>query len=156
MKSKYRIRPDQVGLAYPKKIKVKVKDGKIVEPENSMQGKAETLLEIHGINYLHLPTERIYNALQTSKCPGYEKANILLALKSFPDLMCFLPISDKYNLSWGPELKTKTGKLKKGQRNMGHAMSIPVIRDIQKFEDELQEFKRAAEKLINHILIGGF
>lgn len=136
----YTVRPDQAGLAIPKMQKAKRKRTiRSDKPEAVLQRQCEALLELRGIEYLHIPNS-MWATLFAAKSFGTlnECADYL---KGWPDLLI---MRDGHYLA--VELKTKIGKESHAQKTKKRILGGHVCRSFDDFQTTLNQWEEQNAK----------
>lgn len=144
MSRSYRkVRSEWASFAFPKKEKKSIKP-KSVAPERVLQEQANCLYDAMQIKFLRLWDE-LFSAITMST--NGARFWLMKELKGWPDNMLFIPIGDKYNLVFCPELKRKGEDLNAGQRDMARKINMVMIDDFDELEKQVKKFVKDAEKL---------
>lgn len=142
-KSYRAVRPTWSGFAFPKKEKKAVKP-KNAKPEKELQEFANKYYAAIGIKFLRLYDELFsVIAMSSNNCKYWLQKE----LKGWPDNILFIPVGDKYNLVFCPELKKKGKNLSSGQVLMAEKINMKMFDDQDILIEAVNEFKKAAEKI---------
>ncbi len=118
------------------------------ETEDQLQEKCENWLEIQRIEFVHIPDTMykfLYSPLinhlisRDRKVYGWLMGVRKLVSKyllGLPDLILF----DKGGKYLAVELKTKTGKVRQGQKNRAKRMPIVVCRSLNEFTETVNKW----------------
>ena len=151
-----RINPKDITPAGPLKFarimaKKRQEGGGSAEAHSLLQAQAEEYCQRKGLKYLHVPGDMlrfIYGDSVAGVLRGGLYAWLLrvrraisLALLGCPDLLVFRKLA-KYNLVAAFEFKTGEAKPRQGQRKFAEGANVMVIRNIEDFRRELDEFER--------------
>lgn len=140
------IRPDQEGVAFPKKVRKRLKPGKKEVPESVIQSFVDSLLELNHIEYLRLPDNMFRAILSNRSIPEGVKAWVLSELSGWSDNIAFLPLCElngvKFSLTCFIENKTESGTLRSKQKIKNRTLGYNVCRDEAKAKEIIDTFKR--------------
>ena len=130
--------------------------------ESQLQQQLEDSLDAYGVKYMRIP-DYAWSWLKRN-APVHIVAALSRYFGGMPDCMCMIPISDKYSLALGIELKVK-GRKKHGKQK--HWQSVVCrtpeenIEAVQKFAydaDIMREFADRLQvflnKVENHVING--
>lgn len=132
---------------FPKPIRKKKTSKKAKTPEAILQDRVSSVLNLLGIKYLRIP-DLVYRLCGWSdrRLKPWEKAQLSLAFKGFPDNVCLMPFG-KYVIGVNFELKTTVGKQSAGQRKWARELPVTVIRDVEEAQKAIKELEKYIEGL---------
>lgn len=113
--------------------------------ESTLQSNCESYLNLLHIPYIRIP-DVLYsvifgNSYASKRIPVYVKKVISGFLKGLPDLIILKEMQGTiYNKALCIELKSKTGRLTKEQRQFGAILNLVVVRSFDDFKNIVNEF----------------
>ena len=141
---------------YGRKAKRTRKNPTIKVKESGLQKQMEDTLKAYHIKYVHISDEfwNWFNYGYTPQTAGMPK-NVpehiyypfVEMFAGMPDIDAKIPISETFNLSWTPELKTLKGVLNKKQKKWSKEISVPILRTTEANENGVKDFMKQAERM---------
>jgi len=135
-------RPDQSGVAFPKKKRVK-KNKRASKPESDLQQIVNIKLSAQGIPYIRIPDSLLRSIFSGwYRIPPHVQADVSDHLAGWPDNMPILAVQFRGRFFWivcPIELKTETGKLTPRQKERQREVSPFNIIKTQKEFDEMMD-----------------
>ena len=139
---KWIVRPDQRGVAFPKKMRVKTRpDRKSGIPESFIQKQIQgTIAVTPSLVAMRVP-DALYRLKGSPKLSQAERGLLAEAFSGLPDNDLKLPLpGTPYYLGCLTETKTETGKQTKRQKAYAKSLYVSVVRNLGEFKAVIELF----------------
>jgi len=142
--AKYRIRADQIGVAFPKKKRIK-KHKRASNPESELQHVVNIKLEGMGLPYLRIP-DSLLRVMFSDRfhIPNHIRAEVSESIGGLPDNMVIQGFEHNDFYFWlvcPIELKTEIGKLTPRQKERMRETPFNIIKTQKDFDKLITIFQ---------------
>jgi len=138
---------------YGRKAKRIRKNPTIKVKESGLQKQMEDTLKAYHVKYVHISDEfwnwftEGYRNNKKKNVPEHIFYPFIDMFAGMPDIVSWIKINEIFNLSWTPELKTKSGQRNKKQKKWSKEISVPILRTTEANENGVKAFVKEAERL---------